>query len=82
MFVCIALVFVCGTVQAVHSHSDGNISHADCPLCATAHVGISVVSQPATLQFTPIVSYVEAALPPLRSRSVLAFALFTRPPPR
>jgi hypothetical protein len=82
VFVCIALVFVCGTVQAVHSHSDGNISHADCPLCATAHVGVSIVSQPSLLHFTPTVSYVEANLPPARSHRVLAFALYTRPPPR
>ena len=78
---CIALVFVCGTVQAVHVHPDGDISHADCPLCAIAHVSVQIAEQTASLHFTPVVSAVEAFLPPVRSRTLSIFALFTRPPP-
>jgi hypothetical protein len=78
---CIALVFVCGTVQAVHVHPDGDISHADCPLCAIAHVSVQIGGQSASLHFTPVVSTVEAFLALARSRTFSIFALFTRPPP-
>jgi membrane protein YdbS with pleckstrin-like domain len=78
---CIALVIVCGTIQAVHVHSTGDISHADCSLCATAHVAVQVVAPVVTLVVTPVVSKVEAFVAPLRIRTVSTFALFTRPPP-
>jgi hypothetical protein len=78
---CIGLVLVCGTVQAVHVHPDGNISHSDCPLCAIAHVSVQIAGQTASPQFTPVVSEVETFLSPTRSRTLSIFALFTRPPP-
>src|SRR5262249_16109914 len=34
---CIALVVAGGTVQAVHVHPQGDLSHSDCALCVTAH---------------------------------------------
>ena len=78
---CIALVIACGTIQAVHVHPDGDLSHADCPLCATAHVTVQVVQPPVTLHVAPVVSMVEAYLPAIPSRTLSIFALFTRPPP-
>ena len=78
---CISLVIVGGTVQAVHVHPQGDITHADCALCATAHVSVQVAASPAVLYFAPVVSYVETLFAPAASRSFVTFALFTRPPP-
>ena len=79
---CISLVIACGTIQVVHVHPQGDISHADCPLCATAHVGVQVVEPPpAVLHVAPVVSVVEASIPPTLTQDFFTFALFTRPPP-
>ena len=78
---CIALVVACGTIQVIHVHPDGDLSHADCPLCATAHVAVQVIEPPVTLHVAPVVSMVEAFLPAIPSRTLTTFALFTRPPP-
>jgi hypothetical protein len=79
---CISLVIACGTIQVVHVHSQGDISHADCPLCATAHVGVQVVEPPpAVLHVAPVVSVVEALVLPTPTQDFFTFALFTRPPP-
>ncbi len=78
---CISLVIACGTIQAVHVHPQGDISHSDCPLCATAHVGVQVAEQPVVLHVAPVVSVVEAVVAPTLIQSLSTFALFTRPPP-
>jgi hypothetical protein len=78
---CISLVIACGTIQAVHVHPNGDISRADCPLCATAHVALQIVELPASLHVAPIMGIVEKFLPAVPSRTLLTFALFTRPPP-
>jgi hypothetical protein len=78
---CISLVIACGTIQAIHVHPDADLSHADCPLCATAHVAVQVVEPPVALHVAPVVSLVETFLPAIPSRTLTTFALFTRPPP-
>lgn len=78
---CISLVLACGTIQAVHVHPEGDISHTDCPLCTTAHLTVQVVQQPITLFVAPVLSVVEAFNPLTTTRSLCTFALFTRPPP-
>jgi hypothetical protein len=79
---CISLVIACGTIQVVHTHPQGDISHADCPLCATAHVGVQVAEPPpVVLHVAPVVSVVEAVVPPMLTQDFFTFALFTRPPP-
>lgn len=78
---CISLVIACGTIQAVHVHPNGDISRADCPLCATAHVAIQIVESPASSHVAPVVAIIETFLPAVPSRTLLTFALFTRPPP-
>jgi len=78
---CIVLVVVCGSIQAVHVHPDGDILHADCPLCATAHVAVQVVQPPVAEFVAPVLSVVEAFVPIVRTRTFCIFALFTRPPP-
>jgi hypothetical protein len=78
---CLALVVLGGTAQVAHTHRGGDISHADCSLCATAHVVAQVVSNPAPLPETLVVAAVEEAKPHTRRTPLPIFALFTRPPP-
>jgi hypothetical protein len=75
------LVLTTGIVQAVHSHPVGDISHADCALCITAHVAVEVAQPPVTLTVASVVSAIEVFDPPARMKTFFTFALFTRPPP-
>ena len=78
---CVLLVVACGTLQLVHVHPDGDVSHADCALCATAHLTVQVVQPAVTLFVAPIVSPLETAAPIVRNTTLSTFALYTRPPP-
>jgi hypothetical protein len=79
---CISLVVVCGTIQAVHVHTQGDITHADCALCATAHVSVQAAATTVMLLHTaPVVSRVDAFIAPTPALTLSTFALFTRPPP-
>jgi hypothetical protein len=78
---CVLLVLATGTIQAVHSHPVGEISHADCALCITAHVAVEVAQPPATLIIASVVSAIEVFDPPTRTKTFFTFALYTRPPP-
>ena len=78
---CAVLVMVAGTAQVLHIHADGTDTHANCSLCAAAHVGVQIASTPA-----PSATLQVSALPDLREtprpvNPVSVFALFTRPPP-
>ncbi len=79
---CISLVVAFGTIQAVHVHPQGDLSHSDCALCITAHLGVQVAETPVTLHHVaPVVSRVEALVAPSLTQTLSTFALFTRPPP-
>jgi hypothetical protein len=79
---CISLVVACGTIQVVHVHPQGDISHSDCVLCATAHLGVQVANGPvALLHIAPVVSFLETFVAPAPTQNLSTFALFTRPPP-
>ncbi len=78
---CISLVVACGTIQAVHVHPQGDISHTDCSLCVTAHVAAQVAEQAVVLHVTPVVTVIEALIAPTLTQTLSTFALFTRPPP-
>src|ERR1700743_3456594 len=79
---CISLVVACGTIQAVHVHPQGDISHSDCALCATAHLGVQVAAGPVRLlPITAVVLLVETFVAPTTTQNLSTFALFTRPPP-
>jgi hypothetical protein len=78
---CLGLVVLGSTIQVAHSHPSGDISHADCSLCLTAHVVAQVVSNPAPIPETRVVAAVEESLPEVRPATLSVFALFTRPPP-
>jgi hypothetical protein len=78
---CVLLVVVAGTVLVVHMHADGTDTHANCSLCAAAHVSVQGVQQQV---FTPPVQMVRALELKRQSRAPsteLSFALFNRPPP-
>jgi hypothetical protein len=79
--VCVLLVAALGTVQVAHTHADGTANHADCALCAAAHISVHYVSAVSPAPTTSVIA-VLVALPPSIFRIALAtFALFTRPPP-
>ena len=78
---CISLVVACGTIQVVHVHPQGDLSHSDCALCATAHVSVQVAEMPVVVHVAPVVSVVEQFVPSTLPRNFSTFALFTRPPP-
>jgi hypothetical protein len=78
---CITLVVASGTIQAVHVHAHDDVAHTGCSLCVTAHAAVNVSNPPVTPVVLHAVSYVEAVVPPARSRVLSTFALFTRPPP-
>lgn len=80
VLLCIALVVVSGTVMVAHSHPD-RVFHADCALCATAHVVVQVTVPPVTIHVTHVESLVETLVLPSSQGAILTFALFTRPPP-
>jgi uncharacterized membrane protein len=78
---CIVLVVVCGTIQVAHIHSDGAY-HADCSLCATAHVVAQAATLHVALHVAPHVTFLRISARPIRRSGTLStFALFTRPPP-
>jgi hypothetical protein len=79
--VCVLLVAVAGTVQVAHTHADGTDTHADCSLCAAAHITVHLAQTPVPAPSAAVVTLLEA-LPLSVLPSVLStFALFTRPPP-
>ncbi len=78
---CVLLVVVLGSVQVAHTHADGNETHADCALCAAAHISVHPVHAPAPAPTTSIVATLESLPPSILPSALSTFALFTRPPP-
>ena len=78
---CIALVLLAGTLSVAHGHEQGDVSHADCGLCATAHVAVQLASTPALLMVAQVFTRVDTFEPVCRTKTLSRFALFTRPPP-
>ena len=79
--VCVLLVVVAGTVQVAHSHADGAVTHADCSLCAAAHISVNLVQTPVEAPPVAVVTALEAEPPAVLPIALSTFALFTRPPP-
>jgi hypothetical protein len=78
---CVVLVFVAGTAQVAHTHADGVDTHADCSLCAAAHVTVTLAQTPAPAPTVSVVAVLEALPAPVVPSVLSTFALFTRPPP-
>jgi hypothetical protein len=77
---CVALIVLGGTLSVAHGHDDG-ITHADCGLCATAHVTVQVASTLTLGPVTQVFTRVDTSLPEIRPRTLFRSELFTRPPP-
>jgi hypothetical protein len=79
--VCVLLVVVAGTVQVAHTHADGTDTHADCSLCAAAHITVHLAQTPIPAPVAVVVRVPEALPPSILPHTLSMFALFTRPPP-
>ena len=78
---CILLVIIAGTIQVAHSHPHSLDNHADCSLCATAHVAVHLVHIPAPVPTITAITIVEELPHSYTPTALSIFALFTRPPP-
>ena len=78
---CIVLVISGVTVSLAHGHEQESVSHADCGLCAAAHVAVQLSAAPALVPVAQVFTRVEIYIPAARPRNLSRFALFTRPPP-
>ena len=78
---CILLVAVAGTAQVTHTHADGADTHADCSLCAAAHVTVQIVQTPAPVPTVAVIAVLESLPSAVVPTAFSTFALFTRPPP-
>ena len=78
---CVALVFIGGTLQVTHTHALENLAHPDCAVCVVAHAGISptvLVTLPAPQRYTTRIDVAPLAGGP---RSFFTLTLHIRPPP-
>jgi hypothetical protein len=78
---CIALVFIGGTIQVAHTHSLENLAHPDCALCVVSHAGISppaLIALPAPQHHITAIEIQPSAGEP---RSFFTLTLHIRPPP-
>jgi hypothetical protein len=78
---CIALVFIGGTIQVAHTHSFENLAHPDCAVCVVAHAGISptvLVTLPAPQHYTTAIEIEPSTSGP---RSFFTLTHHIRPPP-
>jgi hypothetical protein len=77
----VLLVVVAGTVQVAHSHADGADTHANCSLCAAAHITVHLAQTPVPAPTASVVAVLETLPPAVLPSALSTFALFTRPPP-
>jgi hypothetical protein len=77
----IVLILFVGIVAVAHTHASADVSHADCGLCATAHVSIQITGSPVVLHSELTFFSVPPAPLAERPRTLCRFALFSRPPP-
>lgn len=77
---CVVLVVFTGTVQVAHTHADAD-THADCSLCAVAHITVHMAQAPASAPPAVVVTALHTLPPALLPVALSTFALFTRPPP-
>jgi hypothetical protein len=78
---CIALVVLSGTISATHTHGRDHSLHEDCGLCVAAHATAQQAIIAPLLTLTRVFIRIEPVRPIRRPSLVLAFDLFTRPPP-
>ncbi|HEY4356430.1 MAG TPA: hypothetical protein VGN16_11830 [Acidobacteriaceae bacterium] len=81
---CVALIVLCGIVQASHSHNQRaghGSTEASCSLCITAHAGIQLAATPTLISNVTASELLEP--PTVESAAVTpdTLALYIRPPP-
>ena len=81
VLVCVLLVVMAGMVQAAHSHLGCADTHANCSLCAAAHVTVHLTETQTPAIAASVVTRVEALATSEVPSRLLAFSHFTRPPP-
>jgi hypothetical protein len=79
--VCVLLVVFAGVVQAAHSHLGCADTHANCSLCAAAHVTVHFTEAQTPAVTASVVARVEALPASELPNRLSAFPHFTRPPP-
>lgn len=77
---CVALVFLGGTLSVTHSHPNG-IVHSDCSLCTAAHSVVSTTMPTVQIPIAQVFTAIYLAVPPVGFQRLSTFALFIRPPP-
>src|SRR5258707_505972 len=71
-----------GPFQFVSAHPQGDLFNWNCALGATEHVRVQLTETSVALHhIAPVISAVEAFVPPTPTQTISTFALFTRPPP-
>ncbi len=81
---CLALVFLSGTIQAEHVHPAAPGSpdtHAACSLCVTAHVGFASTAPPLLHRVAKVIGQAEPRPADRIYAAPKFFHLYTRPPP-
>jgi hypothetical protein len=68
-------------LSVAHSHPQGDVRHADCALCVTAHVVVQPVTAYVSVDIAQVFTPVHVPLSSAPSQNISPFALFTRPPP-
>jgi hypothetical protein len=78
---CALLIVFAGVVQVAHTHPGSAAIHADCSLCVAVHIAIHPAQSVVPPVSTAVVRRVDANPVSSGAGALLAFALFTRPPP-
>jgi len=78
---CALLIIFAGVVQVAHTHPGSAAIHADCSLCVAVHIAVHPAQSALPLLSAAVVRRVEANPVFSGAGALLAFALFTRPPP-
>src|SRR5262245_61268127 len=80
-FFCVVLLLFTGLVQAVHTHSWGEMQHADCALCITAHASFASATPAHGVAVIFVTVGRVASDQPLSRHRLIQTSLFNRPPP-
>lgn len=78
---CMALIFLSGTIAVTHSHDHGIDDHGACSLCVTAHAVAQVASAPGQVTLLQVFQDLIASAPVARPRTFVHADHYTRPPP-
>jgi hypothetical protein len=78
---CMALVFLSGTISVTHSHQNSADDHGACSLCVTAHTVAQVAAAPGQVVIVRVFESLVPTAPITRPRTFIHADHYTRPPP-